>query len=80
MSGKRIPQCPGEPMILAPLYAHLVLLRLFLLLFIGDKRVKATSPVLGKQTGIATNMLASIRNGVSPAEDPAKWEADKPHT
>ena len=63
MSGKRIPQYPGGLMIIAPLCVRLVLSRSFLLLFTEDREVRATSPVLEKQSKIAINFHANIRDG-----------------
>jgi hypothetical protein len=64
MSGKRNPQYPGELMIIAPLCVHLVLSRSFLLLFTGNRGVRATSPVLEKRPEIVTNFHANTRSGV----------------
>ena len=77
MSGKRTPQYPGEPMIIARLYVRLVLSGSFLLSFTGNRGVRVTSPVLEKQSEIATNFHANIRNGASWAAIPSNWQADR---
>ena len=76
MSGKRTPQYPGELMTIAPLYVHLVLSRSFLQLFTGSRGVRVTSPVLEKQSEIATNFHVNTRNGASWATKPGNWQAD----
>jgi hypothetical protein len=77
MSGKRIPQYPGELMIIAPLYVHLVLSRSFLLSFTENRGVRATSPVLEKQSEIATNFHVNIRNGAWWTKKPGNWQAGR---
>jgi hypothetical protein len=77
MSGKRIPQYPGEMMIIAPLCVHLVLSRSFLLSFTGNRGVRATSPVLEKLSEIATNFHANTGNGAYRATIAGKWRADR---